>query len=70
MTRSRWCPRRSIAPSAAPLEDASFPYEKLKGVPVLVIHGDKDNVMNFDASKAMVDHAKAKGVDFFDAHRK
>ena len=56
----RWA---AIAPSAAPLEDASFPYEKLKGVPVLVIHGDKDNVMNFDASKAMVDHAKAKGVD-------
>jgi poly(3-hydroxybutyrate) depolymerase len=58
-------PRRwtAIAPSAAPLEDANFPYEKLKKVPVLVIHGDKDTVMVFDASKAMVDHAKAKGVD-------
>lgn len=56
----RWA---AIAPSAAPLEDASFPYEKLKRVPVLVIHGDKDNVMNFDASKAMVAHAVAKGVD-------
>jgi poly(3-hydroxybutyrate) depolymerase len=58
-------PRRwvAIAPSAAPLEDATFPYEKLKKVPVLVIHGDKDTVMVFDASKAMVDHAKAKGVD-------
>jgi poly(3-hydroxybutyrate) depolymerase len=58
-------PRRwtAIAPSAAPLEDANFPYEKLRKVPVLVIHGDKDTVMVFDASKAMVDHAKAKGVD-------
>jgi poly(3-hydroxybutyrate) depolymerase len=56
----RWA---AIAPSAAPLEDASFPYEKLGKVPVLVIHGDKDTVMVFDASKAMVDHAKAKGVD-------
>ena len=58
-------PRRwtAIAPSAAPLEDATFPYEKLKKVPVLVIHGDKDTTMVFDASKAMVDHAKAKGVD-------
>jgi poly(3-hydroxybutyrate) depolymerase len=56
----RWT---AIAPSAAPLEDASFPYEKLKKVPVLVIHGDKDTVMVFDASKAMVDHAKAKGVN-------
>ncbi|HEV2701880.1 MAG TPA: prolyl oligopeptidase family serine peptidase [Steroidobacteraceae bacterium] len=58
-------PRRwtAIAPSAAPLDDATFPYEKLKKVPVLVIHGDKDTVMQFDASQAMVGHAKAKGVD-------
>jgi poly(3-hydroxybutyrate) depolymerase len=56
----RWA---AIAPSAAPLEDANFPYEKLKQVPVLVIHGDKDTVMVFDASKAMVDHAQAKGVN-------
>jgi poly(3-hydroxybutyrate) depolymerase len=58
-------PRRwtAIAPSAAPLEDTDFPYEKLRKVPVLVIHGDKDTVMVFDASKVMVDHAKAKGVD-------
>jgi poly(3-hydroxybutyrate) depolymerase len=57
---TRWA---AISPSAAPLEDAGFPYEKLQNVPVLVVHGDKDTVMVFDASKAMVDHAKAKGVD-------
>lgn len=56
----RWA---AISPSAAPLDDAKFPYEKLRKVPVLVVHGDKDNVMVFDASKAMVDHARAKGVD-------
>lgn len=56
----RWT---AISPSAAPLEDASFPYGKLKKVPVLVVHGDKDTTMVFDASKAMVDRAKAKGVD-------
>jgi len=56
----RWT---AIAPSAAPLEDANFPYERLKKVPVLVIHGDKDTVMVFEASKAMVDHAKAQGVN-------
>lgn len=56
----RWT---AIAPSAAPLEDGNFPYEKLKKVPVLVIHGDRDTVMQFDASKAMVDHARAKGVN-------
>jgi poly(3-hydroxybutyrate) depolymerase len=56
----RWA---AISPSAAPLEDASFPYGKLKKVPVLVVHGDQDNVMVFDGSKAMVDHAKAQGVE-------
>ena len=56
----RWT---AIAPSAAPLEDDMFPYEKLKRVPVLVIHGDADTTMVFSASQSMVEHAKAKGVD-------
>jgi len=56
----RWT---AISPSAAPLEDAMFPYEKLKSLPVLVVHGDMDTTMVFDGSKVMVDHAKAKGVD-------
>ncbi len=58
-------PRRwtAISPSAAPLEDTAFPYEQLRGVPVLVVHGDMDTTMVFDASRVMVDHAKAKGVD-------
>jgi poly(3-hydroxybutyrate) depolymerase len=55
----RWT---AIAPSAAPLEDESFPYEKLKTVPVLVVHGDMDTTMLFSASETMVAHAKAKGV--------
>ena len=56
----RWA---AISPSAAPLEDATFPYEKLKTLPVLVVHGDMDTTMVFEASKVMVDHARAKGVD-------
>lgn len=56
----RWT---AIAPSAAPLEDETFPYEKLKTVPVLVIHGDMDTTMVFSASETMVQHAKAKGVN-------
>ena len=54
----RWT---AISPSAAPLEDTTFPYDKLKNVPVLVVHGDMDTTMVFEASKAMVDHATAKG---------
>ena len=56
----RWT---AISPSAAPLEDTSFPYENLKKIPVLVVHGDMDTTMVFEASKVMVDHAKAKGID-------
>jgi len=56
----RWT---AISPSAAPLEDANFPYENLKKIPVLVVHGDMDTTMVFEASKLMVDHAKAKGID-------
>jgi poly(3-hydroxybutyrate) depolymerase len=53
----------AISPSAAPLEDANFPYDKLRTLPVLVVHGDMDTTMVFDASKVMVDHAKAKGLN-------
>ena len=56
----RWT---AIAPSAAPLEDEAFPYDTLRTVPVLVIHGDADTTMVFSASESMVEHAKAKGVD-------
>jgi poly(3-hydroxybutyrate) depolymerase len=56
----RWA---AISPSAGPIEDADFPYDKLKSVPVLVVHGDMDTTMSFEGSKMMVDHAKAKGVD-------
>ncbi len=52
----------AISMSAGPIDDADFPYEKLRNLPVLVVHGDKDTTMQFEASKLMVDHAKAKGV--------
>jgi len=53
----------AISPSAAPLDDTNFPYEKLKTMPILVVHGDMDTTMVFEASKIMVDHAKAKGLN-------
>jgi poly(3-hydroxybutyrate) depolymerase len=56
----RWA---AISPSAAPLADADFPYERLARVPVLLVQGDADTVMSFDAAQTMADHAKAKGVD-------
>ena len=40
----------AISPSAAPLEDANFPYEKLKTVPVLVVHGRQDHTVPMEDS--------------------
>jgi hypothetical protein len=55
---TKWTPA-----SRFPLDDDTFPYDTLRTVPVLVIHGDADTSMVFSASQAMVEHAKAKGVD-------
>jgi predicted peptidase len=56
----RWT---AVSPSAAPLADMNFPYDRLKKVPVLAVHGDADTIMSFQATKLMVDHAKTHGVD-------
>jgi predicted peptidase len=56
----RWT---AISPSAGPLTPEEFPYAKLKNIPVLAVHGDKDTTMSYDGSKQMVDLAKKAGVD-------
>jgi predicted peptidase len=56
----RWT---AISPSAGPLTPEEFPYAKLKNIPVLAVHGDKDTTMSYDASKQMVELARKAGVD-------
>jgi len=56
----RWT---AISPSAAPLAEGDYPFEKLKNVPVLYVHGDGDTTMDYAAGKAMIDRAKARGVN-------
>jgi len=56
----RWT---AISPSAGPLTPTEFPYEKLKNIPVLAVHGDADTTMDYEASKQMVELAKKAGVD-------
>jgi len=53
----------AIAPSAGPVSPEEYPYDRLKHVAVLVIHGDHDQVTSIDASRTMVAHAKEHGVD-------
>lgn len=56
----RWT---AISPSAGPLTPAEFPYERLKNIPVLAVHGDADTTMDYSASQQMVELAKKAGVD-------
>jgi dienelactone hydrolase len=53
----------AIAPSAGPVSPEEYPYDRLKHVAVLVIHGDHDQLTSIDASRVMVQHAKEHGVD-------
>jgi predicted peptidase len=54
----------AVVVSSAPIVYDDYPFERLKGrVPLLVIHGDQDNVNPIDASKKMAAAAKAAGVD-------
>jgi predicted peptidase len=56
----RWA---AISPSAGPVSPEEFPYDRLKGVPVQVVHGDHDDVTSFDASLRMIERAKERGVN-------
>jgi predicted peptidase len=56
----RWT---AISPSAGPLTPTEFPYERLKNIPVLAIHGDADTTMDYKTSEEMVELAKKAGVN-------
>jgi hypothetical protein len=60
--RTHLIPTVSTLPNQA-LHHKRPSIETPKNVPVLVVHGDMDTTMVFEASKTMVEHAKAKGVD-------
>jgi dienelactone hydrolase len=53
----------AIAASAAPTRPENFPFERLKGVPILVCHGDKDDEVPVMNSRNMVKAAKEHGLD-------
>ena len=53
----------AIAASAAPTSAEGFPFDRLKGMPIMVIHGDADTEVPFARSQAMVKAAKEHGLD-------
>jgi predicted esterase len=53
----------AIAASAAPTRPDGFPFDRLKAVPVMVCHGDKDDEVPVASSRNMVKAAKENGLD-------
>ena len=49
--------------SSGPIVYDSYPFDRIKGKGLLVIHGDQDNVNPMEASKRMAEAAKAAGVN-------
>ena len=54
---------RALVISSGPIEPAAYPWARLKGKKLLVIHGDQDTVNPLEASRRMADAARAGGVD-------
>jgi len=52
----------AIAASAAPTAANNFPFERLKDMPIMICHGDKDPEVPVARSRAMVAAAKAAGL--------
>ena len=53
----------AIAPIAGPSSDvASYPWERLKGMPVIVCHGDADATVPVESSRNMVAAMKQRGM--------
>jgi poly(3-hydroxybutyrate) depolymerase len=53
----------AMAASAAATRPAGFPFERLKGMPILICHGDKDDEVPVASSQNMVKAAKENGLD-------
>ncbi len=53
----------AIAASAAATRPAGFPFDRLKSMPILVCHGDKDDEVPVASSRNMVKAAKDAGLD-------
>jgi predicted peptidase len=49
--------------SSGPIVFDAYPFDRIKGKGLLVIHGDQDTVNPLEASKKMADAAKAAGVN-------
>jgi poly(3-hydroxybutyrate) depolymerase len=54
----RWA---AIAPSDCPLDPAFYPFDKIKNIPAMYVHGDADKTYPVEMGRAMVEAMKAHG---------
>jgi len=54
---------KALIISSGPIEFAAYPWARIKGKGLLVIHGDQDSVNPIAASQRMADAARAAGVN-------
>jgi predicted peptidase len=53
----------AISPSNGPVTPDQYPYDRLKSVPVAVVHGDPNTGTSGEAALQMVENLKKRGVD-------
>lgn len=54
----------AIGVASGSISPEKYPFDRLKGqVSLLVVHGDKDETMSFEAARVMAEAAKKSGVD-------
>jgi predicted peptidase len=53
----------ALSPSNGPVVDEQYPYDRLRNLPVAVVHGDPDKGTSGEAALKMVAHAKEHGVE-------
>ncbi len=53
----------AVGVGSAPINMDGYPFAKLKGVGVIVVHGDMDDVNSFEAAQKGAQQAKEHGVD-------
>jgi dienelactone hydrolase len=53
----------AIAASAAATRPEGYPFDRLKGMPIMVCHGDRDDEVPVASSRNMVKAAKENGLD-------
>jgi poly(3-hydroxybutyrate) depolymerase len=53
----------AVTPAAGAIDPDRYPYAALGRLPILAVHGRRDNIVSHDASLAMVDRLRRQGGD-------